>query len=163
MYLNTPGEQDGAFALDVDGERAIYREDVFYREDLTVDKEDGKHGKTTHVPTKTSTKKHVEPSSSTGDGGLLGPLLGGILGIGRPRQRSLEEEGIDDLHNPEPTSTQDTDEDHESSELIDTVLPRPAPSYPEPTTTGTTPDDDEAFGIESVKAKEVGFAGIFFR
>ncbi|PPQ69530.1 hypothetical protein CVT26_001788 [Gymnopilus dilepis] len=34
VYLNTPGEQDGVFALDVDGERTIYREDVFYREDM---------------------------------------------------------------------------------------------------------------------------------
>ncbi|KDR81989.1 hypothetical protein GALMADRAFT_45329, partial [Galerina marginata CBS 339.88] len=32
VYLNTPGEQDGTFALDVNGERMIFRDDVFYRE-----------------------------------------------------------------------------------------------------------------------------------
>ena len=32
VVLNTPGVQDGAFALDVDGRRVIDRHDVFYRD-----------------------------------------------------------------------------------------------------------------------------------
>ncbi|KAF8638868.1 hypothetical protein AX17_001924 [Amanita inopinata Kibby_2008] len=31
VYLNTPGEQDGSFALDVNGIRVIDRHDIFYR------------------------------------------------------------------------------------------------------------------------------------
>ena len=32
VYLNTPGQQDGQFTLDVNGERVIERSDVFYRD-----------------------------------------------------------------------------------------------------------------------------------
>ena len=32
VYLNTPGQQDGQFTLDVNGERVIERRDVFYRD-----------------------------------------------------------------------------------------------------------------------------------
>ncbi|KIJ95125.1 polysaccharide lyase family 14 protein [Laccaria amethystina LaAM-08-1] len=32
VYLNTPGQQDGQFTLDVNGERVIERNDVFYRD-----------------------------------------------------------------------------------------------------------------------------------
>ncbi|KAF8898261.1 hypothetical protein CPB84DRAFT_1847814 [Gymnopilus junonius] len=161
VYLNTPGEQDGTFALDVDGERAIYREDVFYREDLTADKEDSKHRKTNHIPTKTSTKKHADPPSSTDDGGLLGPILGGILG--RPLLRSVAEEAIVSFYRPGPTSTQDTDNDDEGSfMMVDAVLPRPTPNHPEQTNVAATLEDGSTSGTESIKVAEVKFAGIFF-
>ena len=32
VYLNTPGQQDGQFTLDVNGARVIERSDVFYRD-----------------------------------------------------------------------------------------------------------------------------------
>ena len=32
VYLNTPGQQDGQFTLDVNGERVMERSDVFYRD-----------------------------------------------------------------------------------------------------------------------------------
>ncbi|KAF9480890.1 polysaccharide lyase family 14 protein [Pholiota conissans] len=52
ISLNTPGEQDGSFTLDVNGQRKIDRNDVFYREDLGSRKS---HAKTTHAPPKTTT------------------------------------------------------------------------------------------------------------
>ncbi|KAF9265904.1 hypothetical protein L218DRAFT_897844 [Marasmius fiardii PR-910] len=49
--LNTPGEQDGYFTLDVNGERVIDRKDIFYR-DKTYSSQ------TTSGKTKTSKQRH---------------------------------------------------------------------------------------------------------
>lgn len=57
--LNTPGKQDGGFALDVNGKRVIDRNDVFYRD----------------VPNKPIPAKTKKPTPT----GILGPLLGGLL------------------------------------------------------------------------------------
>ncbi|RPD59295.1 hypothetical protein L226DRAFT_488914 [Lentinus tigrinus ALCF2SS1-7] len=37
VVLNTPGEQDGGFTLDVNGKRVIERSDIFYRDDPSGD------------------------------------------------------------------------------------------------------------------------------
>lgn len=63
VALNTPGKPDGYFALDVDGQRAIERSDIYYR----------------GMPP--PTKKVTKPATQKPEqgGGLLGPILGGIL------------------------------------------------------------------------------------
>ena len=61
VYLNTPGQQDGQFTLDVDGERVIERNDVFYRD----------------VPL-------LGGDPTTGDvDGYLDPMLSGLLEVRR--------------------------------------------------------------------------------
>jgi hypothetical protein len=69
VTLNTPGKQDGGFVLEVNGKQAINRTDVFYR-DIPP------------KPTPPASTGPVEPTAqpdSKPPGGLLGPLLGGLL------------------------------------------------------------------------------------
>ncbi|KAF8954971.1 hypothetical protein BDZ97DRAFT_361600 [Flammula alnicola] len=170
VFLNTPGKQDGSFVLDVNGERVIDRNDVFYREDLSSGSGES-DTKTTHAPTKTTSKKDEKPtSSSTDDGGLLGPILGGLLGdlglrdgglathdIEAPSQkeRDLEPSGSVTF-TATPTAATNTDSQ------TATILPEPTISSPQPTTMTSTTTDD-SFGIESAKETEVKLVGIFFR
>lgn len=73
VTLNRPGKPDGYFALDVDGKRVIERSDIYYRG--------------MPAPTKT-VKKPVIKKPEQG-GGLLGPILGGILPKRAIERRSL--------------------------------------------------------------------------
>ncbi|KAF7441236.1 hypothetical protein PC9H_001585 [Pleurotus ostreatus] len=73
VTLNRPGKPDGYFALDVDGKRVIERSDIYYRG--------------MPAPTKTI-KKPVVKKPEQG-GGLLGPILGGILPKRAIERRSL--------------------------------------------------------------------------
>ncbi|KIJ63380.1 polysaccharide lyase family 14 protein [Hydnomerulius pinastri MD-312] len=68
VVLNTPGKQDGVFTLFVDGKPVINRTDVFYR-DVPAQAKQKPIAKTPQASSK--------PSPSPG--GILGPLLGGIL------------------------------------------------------------------------------------
>ena len=90
LVLNTPGLQDKIFTLDVNGRRVIERNDVMYRDKL-VDNT-GNDGSDRHHwqdalsrPSlgkgHTSTNlKPLKPTPSTKNGGgLLGPILGGLL------------------------------------------------------------------------------------
>lgn len=61
VTLNTPGKTDGRFQLEVDGTTVINRTDIFYRDTI--------RSSSTTSPT-------VSP---TDGGGLLSPLLGGVL------------------------------------------------------------------------------------
>ncbi|RDB19187.1 hypothetical protein Hypma_013641 [Hypsizygus marmoreus] len=98
VTLNTPGEQDGAFILDVNGKRVLERHDIFYRRAPKKPRPVKTHVKPTptRVPTPTkSTKTH-----SGGLGGLLGPLLSDLLrrsheatGTPLPAQAVFVEEG----------------------------------------------------------------------
>ncbi|KAJ6630242.1 hypothetical protein B0H10DRAFT_978302 [Mycena sp. CBHHK59/15] len=79
VQLNTPGKQDGRFSLDVNGQRVIHRDDVFYR-DVVPPPSGGAGAKTSKakVPPKPSS---TSTSGDDGDGGgVLGPLLTGLLG-----------------------------------------------------------------------------------
>lgn len=72
--MNTPGKQDGSFVLDVNGERAINRTDVFYRDVAKpTTTEDGAPGS--------------EKKPPPGGGGLLGPLLNGLFGRDFPEEK----------------------------------------------------------------------------
>ncbi|KAJ7144954.1 polysaccharide lyase family 14 protein [Mycena crocata] len=78
VQLNTPGEQDGGFWLDIDGRRVIQRTDIYYR--------DAPSSETTKVkppPKSSSTTSTSAPPDDGGDGALLplGPLLGGLLSM----------------------------------------------------------------------------------
>ncbi|KAF4578354.1 hypothetical protein EYR36_000161 [Pleurotus pulmonarius] len=73
VTLNTPGEPDGYFALDVDGRRVIERSDIYYR----------------GMPAPAKTVKNPATKKPEQGGGLLGPILGGIL----PKQ-AIERRGL---------------------------------------------------------------------
>ncbi len=76
VTLNTPGQQDGGFLLEVDGKLAIHREDVFYRA----------------LPSPSSSTTALSGSQSpisTSQPGILEPLLGDVL-----RRVGLEDEGL---------------------------------------------------------------------
>ncbi|KAJ7491070.1 hypothetical protein FB451DRAFT_630594 [Mycena latifolia] len=77
VQLNTPGKQDGAFWLYVDGRLAIHRDDVFYRDvpPASAATKGEAPPKSSATPTSTS-----DPDDDDDDGGdILGPLLSGIL------------------------------------------------------------------------------------
>ena len=61
VRLNTPGEQDGGFWLDVDGVRVLERGDIYYRGDPSASSEQG--------------AKKPAGEEAGGGGGLLGGLL----------------------------------------------------------------------------------------
>lgn len=103
VALNTPGERDGGFSLDVNGKRVIDRRDVFYRDVVKLpppglDKPKPKpvpvSPKYSQVPSKTlkpnpitmgkpvpiATKIPIHTTKKAPTlGGILGPLLGGVL------------------------------------------------------------------------------------
>ncbi|TFY64214.1 hypothetical protein EVJ58_g2772 [Rhodofomes roseus] len=70
VILNTPGEQDGGFLLEVNGKPVIDRSDVFYRDAVAAAKTGG-----------SGTNNGDGGSSGSNSGGLLGGLLGGPLRI----------------------------------------------------------------------------------
>ncbi|KAL5528888.1 hypothetical protein ACEPAG_4862 [Sanghuangporus baumii] len=77
VVLNTPGKQNGGFRLEVNGKDIMNRHDVFYRD----------------VPSRTSTSSSPTQTDAgdneADDGGLLSPLLGGVLG-------AIDKAGIDE-------------------------------------------------------------------
>ncbi|KAJ6606190.1 hypothetical protein DFH09DRAFT_1386815 [Mycena vulgaris] len=74
VQLNTPGRQDGGFALWVDGREVIRRSDVFYRDAPPAPTK-------SKAPPASTTSAPEDDGSDDGDGGLLplGPLLSGLL------------------------------------------------------------------------------------
>ncbi|KAK7037583.1 hypothetical protein VNI00_011075 [Paramarasmius palmivorus] len=90
VTLNTPGEQDGSFTLDVDGEQVIDRKDVFYRDNLGYGPEStgkkSRDGKSRGTQVKTPNPAHHQIGT--------GPLgLGGLL---RREDPTLDELFIQD-------------------------------------------------------------------
>ncbi|THG98651.1 hypothetical protein EW145_g7390, partial [Phellinidium pouzarii] len=72
VSLNTPGEQDGGFRLEVNGKLIMDRSDVFYRNVPSV-----ATSTYSNMPSQTGTDGDSDADSD--DGGLLSPLLGGVL------------------------------------------------------------------------------------
>lgn len=159
VTLNTPGRQDGAFTLDVNGERRIARSDVFYRDDISGSDDTKKNAKTTtrKVKTTLTTKRHSKTATSTtttskaNDGDILGPILDGLLGSLRRRQQkvfkaetamSMRELSQESLVFPSPTA---------------------GPTTAAPTPTHESIDLDGTVSAERVTETEVNFVGIFFR
>ncbi|KAJ3509201.1 hypothetical protein NLJ89_g5352 [Agrocybe chaxingu] len=165
VYLNTPGEQDGVFTLDVNGKTVIHRKDVFYREDIggSGGGKDGNTTKPTSTPTKTT--KHSKPTTSTSDdGGLLGPILGLVDGLFDGGRREEAEVDNRELRPRQQESVSvNKDAATTSGDPQSTIGPSPQPTVAEsqPTETGIS-DSSDIFGIQSAKPKEVKFAGIFF-
>lgn len=113
VTLNTPGQQDGCFTLDVDGKRVIDRSDVFYRDTTatsTTSARPGSSSTKSSTNNKQATTTHSiaagasqsPASAAPSSGGLFGPggLLGGILrrswvvdgnvNAGEPKQQTLD-------------------------------------------------------------------------
>ncbi|KAK7035914.1 hypothetical protein R3P38DRAFT_610178 [Favolaschia claudopus] len=73
VRLNTPGKQDGGFALYVDGERKIHREDIYYRGAVS-----GATKTTTTVSSSSMSSGDDDDDDPLGFGTLLPGLLGGL-------------------------------------------------------------------------------------
>ena len=116
VVLNTPGKQDGAFSLDVNGKRVIEKHGVFYRDVLWPSSRTGK-GKTSSSSAETKTSS-VEPSTTSAPmmkptttkvydplGDILGPLLSEITHL---------------IRRGEPTATSDLPSIETGSVVADT-------------------------------------------
>ncbi|KAG6817051.1 hypothetical protein H0H87_000463 [Tephrocybe sp. NHM501043] len=150
VTLNTPGQQDGCFTLDVNGQRVIDRSDIFYRDSPP------KNGHAPKPPHK----------GEGGIGGLLGTLLSNLL------PRAPETQGP----NPNPTPTvgiaQQVDQGQQAWAISTTATdgnPDPKSTTtqnPQPTASlsvlanGDSDNADEIL-VES-QGEPVGFTGLFF-
>lgn len=104
-----------------------------------------------------SSTKPVKPtptSGSTKDGGLLGPILGGLLqGLGLLVDLQF---GVS-IPYPAPTTSQS---DFQS---ITTISPLHTFNNPQPVPTATTDSVNTVLSSRSLSKEQVRFVGIFFR
>ena len=147
--------QDGSFTLDVNGRRVIDRDDIMYRDILA----DNGSDQDTPSPSESPGKEHkstrpVKPAPTSGsakDGGLLGPILGGLLqGLGL----------IVDLQfgvSIAPTTTQS------NFQPIITISPSHTLNNPQPVLTATSASVNTVLSSRSLSKEQVSFDGIFFR
>ncbi|KLO15741.1 hypothetical protein SCHPADRAFT_248092 [Schizopora paradoxa] len=163
VTLNTPGQQDGGFLLEVDGRLAIHRSDVFYRAKPS--------------PTRTSMSQTSDSSStaSTTESGLLGPLLGDVL-------RRLGLDGESAVTTDEPQLALSIPSSVTQTPMIDGNTLQAIPGAPVTTVTkqvGGPPLTVTSYFFENVKEQAaastslranpqsststaVGFSGLFF-
>ena len=161
VVLNTPGVQDGCFTLDVNGRRVIDRDDILYRDNL-ADTDNGSDQDAPSSPSPgkghTSTKP-VKPTPTTGsttkdDGGLLGPILGGLLqGLGL-----LDLQFGVSIPYPAPTTTSQSD-----FQPITTISPLHTFNNPQPVPIATAASVNTVLSSRSLSKEQVRFVGIFFR
>ena len=175
--LNTPGQQDGGFTLDVNGKRVIERSDVFYRDAIAASspsslpapkptklKPSGILGPLGPLlgggddPTSTEPPRH-KPT------GLLGPLIGDILGqsmpdaVAGPIQAPLP---IPTFMDSAFNSTQISLQVMVTSTVTTTVLSTVAAATV--TAVSYAAAQDAVNNLQmSVKQEPVPFTGIFFR
>jgi hypothetical protein len=120
VTLNTPGEHDGSFTLDVNGARVIDRGDIFYRSAPSPADSDSDSRPQGFIDKPEAVG--APPGKKKNEGGLLGSLLGGLLrrkfGLGggrRPRE-------VQSTFNPTPVSfalqQSATDEEEEEARPI---------------------------------------------
>jgi hypothetical protein len=69
--------QDGSFTLDVNGQRVISRDDIFYRDKLVDNGNDQNVAPEKWATSTKAAKPTMISDPSPNDGGLLGGLLGG--------------------------------------------------------------------------------------
>jgi len=155
VVLNTPGIQDGSFALDVNGRRVIERDDIMYRDKLVDNGSDQDAPSRSPSPGKghSSTKplKPTPTSGSTKDGGLLGPILGGLLhGLGLLVDLLFGAS----ISYPTPTTSQS------DFQPFTTISSSHAFKNPQPVPTATAVNT--VLSIRSSNNEQVGFLGIFF-
>ncbi|KAJ3821635.1 hypothetical protein F5880DRAFT_1580610 [Lentinula raphanica] len=169
VTLNTPGQQDGCFTLDVNGQRVIDRNDIYYRGTPMVpsstkisNDSKNKASKTTSThPSATPTMAPPSPYKplppDTSDGGLFGSggLLGGIL------KRDWLLSG-DHVH---AVVSENTENQQQALGVVD-----------DPNTGTTTDDDDDSDDLDDPSSfgdalqghsgstsQPAGFVGLFFR
>jgi len=165
VTLNTPGQQDGGFLLEVDGKVAIHRGDVFYRA----------------LPSPSSSTTALSESQSpisSSQPGILGPLLGDVL-----RRVELEGEGLltvegSQYGDPFPSSfAQMTPMDDVTLNTLQTVPNTPVTTVteredgPDVTVTSYLFENAKVQSVvpmnlqaapKSTAAPAVGFSGLFF-
>ncbi|KAF6758226.1 hypothetical protein DFP72DRAFT_1064945 [Ephemerocybe angulata] len=164
VVLNTPGKQDGAFTLDVNGKRVIAKDGVFYRDVLFPDGK-MKNGKGTTssgrgpmtgepvtlapTPRPTTTHRNDDPL-----GDILGPLLSEIGHLIRRRGPHTPATPAEPTPCPSPpfddSRGQGDDEPNESEDEESALDDEGA---------------DTPFGIMATPQRDgnsIGFLGIFF-
>ena len=105
-----------------------------------------------HAPTKSVTP--TPTSGSTKDGGLLGPILGGLLqGLGLLVDLQF---GVS-ISYPAPTTSQS------DFQPTTTISPTSTFNNPQPIPTATTTSVSTVLSSRSLSKEQVGFIGIFFR
>lgn len=113
VSLNTPGQQDGTFVLEVNGRQAFNRTDIFYRD--TASSGDA-HGDGSQNAGPNPPNVHARPSPSDG---LLGPLLGGVIRRLHPLDRQYNiEDDLPPLFPPATASDQLPTTDAAAAALI---------------------------------------------
>ena len=148
--------QDGCFTLDVNGQRVINRDDILYRDKLADNGSDQDAPSPSPGKGHTSTKlvKPTPTSNSTKDGGLLGPILGGLLqGLGL---LDLPQFGVN-IPYPTPTTSQS------NIQPLITISPLHTFNNPQPIPTATAASVNTVLSSQSLSKEQVGFVGIFFR
>ncbi|KAG6826388.1 hypothetical protein H0H92_015998 [Tricholoma furcatifolium] len=153
VTLNTPGKQNGQFALDVNGVRVFDRKDIFYRG---------------AVPGKGATPTTAHKGNSTGlVGGLLGNLVSDL--IGRNPQTEI---GTSPTPTPVSSMTQTMYQAQQgwavrsvsqtgSMDASMSTTSDPDPQPKEPPSDDSDDESDEEMSIES-QGELVGFTGLFF-
>jgi hypothetical protein len=145
--------QDGIFTLDVNGRRVIDRDDIMYR-DILAD-----NGSDQDSPSPSPGKGHrpiksTPTSGSAKDGGLLGPILGGLLqGLGLLIDLQF---GVS-IPYPTPTTTQS------NFQPITTISPSHTFNNSQPVPTATVASVNTVLSSRALSKEQVSFVGIFFR
>jgi len=143
--------------LDVNGKRVIDRVDVLYRDELADDSGGDEPQNPSPKKAATSTKR-AKPTPSSGstqdDGGLLGSILGGLLGL---RDLGHDKSAVSIPVNADlvPTTSDS------GFQPTVTISPQHTPNNPQPAPTTTASPDTVL--TRSSSGVEVGFIGIFFR
>lgn len=179
VVLNTPGKQDGCFALDVNGKRVIDRTDVFYR-DIPPPPKGSK-------PKPTASKPAPQPS------GILGPILGNPVLGGLIHDAEILLDVRDEWHQGIPplllSPTQVLNKEARAPnrlmpapamyEIVTTTITvaasvTPQPNLFAPVVTVLLPSDDitekddnekevALLALSQAHSRPIGFTGIFFR
>ncbi|KAG7086403.1 hypothetical protein E1B28_002358 [Marasmius oreades] len=186
--LNTPGQQDGCFTLDVNGERVIDRKDIFYR-DITYWSESSS-GRTTGNPSKQpsrSPKKNIQHIPSHLKSPLAIPLPldsldpppnpkigGGLLGILSRNDSRNVELAPDELSIQEPDDTQthaagvqELDDTEAEIRKVTSASSQLSQSQSFEALSASGREDSAVYGLDLVPIASspthpVGFVGIFF-
>ncbi|KAI0046920.1 polysaccharide lyase family 14 protein [Auriscalpium vulgare] len=162
VSLNTPGEQDGGFYLEVDGKPIINRSDVFYRNPVPPAADPSDADPEEPAPTQLSVD------------GLLDPLVDGILGTAHSVANGAAE-ALPPLVAPTPapgpapaapgrisTTTATVTSFAPPQTVTQTLSALAVLGAQVPLPIAVPVDEVDAFSEDSVPDGPIGFSGLFF-